>query len=227
MTTAAPEHANGHARPSSDRVAAWLVLAGAGTTMVSFNLWHAFHAGMPGYLALLDGVAPVVLAMGMSHIVRRRGWFLKIATVAVMLGAMALSVSATGEVVHPAVGHLWWLFGAVVDSAALVALQVILTPVPETVAEPVSESMPESMPESGSGSVPESAGVPPQSPRQVPSRSPAEDRDARAARSAYRKSVAEGQPLSEAGLGAMFGKSRTWGRNRIGEVRAGPATVAS
>ena len=210
-------------RPASDRVAAWLVLAGAGTTMVSFNLWHAFHAGMPGYLALLDGIAPVVLAMGMSHIVARRGWFLKIATVAVMLGAMALSVSATGDVVRPAVGHLWWLFGGVVDSAALVALQVILTPALLKSAE----SMAESVPESGSGSVPESAEVPPQSPQQVPSRSPSEDRDARAARSAYRKSVAEGRPLSEAGLGAMFGKSRTWGRNRIGEVRAGPATVAS
>ena len=148
-------------RPSSDRVAAWLVLAGAGTTMVSFNLWHAFHAGMPGYLALLDGIAPVVLAMGMSHIVARRGWFLKIATVAVMLGAMALSVSATGDVVRPAVGHLWWLFGAVVDSAALVALQVILTPVPEPLPAPAPERTPDPAP----------VAPPARSPRAAPKRS--------------------------------------------------------
>ena len=111
----------------SDRVAAWLVLAIAGTTMVSYNLWHGFHVGMPFYLALLDGLVPVLLAMGLSHMVARRGWFLKGVTILVMLGAMALSIRATGYGVSRATGNLWWLFGLVVDAAALVALQVILT----------------------------------------------------------------------------------------------------
>lgn len=213
--------ARGHAR-----AAAWAVLAGAGSTMVTFNIWHALHTGgLRLLLAVMVGLAPAGLAVGLSHIVAAHngGRVMQAITFLVMAGAMALSVSATGDVVRPAVGNLWWLFGAVVDSAALVALQVILTPAPEPTAESAVESVPESM----ASTAAESAGVPPQSPPQVPSRSPSEDPDAKRARSAYRKSVAEGRPLSEAGLGTMYGKSRTWGRNRIGEVRAGPATVAS
>jgi len=136
----------------SDRVAAWLVLACAGTTMASFNIWHALHSDMPGYLAGLVGVAPVLIAIGLSHVVARTdaGWFLKAVTFLVMVGAMVLSVRATGYVVRLAFGNLWPLFGAVVDSAALVALQVILTPAPEplpaTAPEPAPDPIPPSAP---------------------------------------------------------------------------------
>jgi len=136
----------------SDRVAAWLVLACAGTTMASFNIWHALHSDMPGYLAGLVGVAPVLIAIGLSHVVARSnaGWFLKAVTFLVMVGAMVLSVRATGYVVRLAFGNLWPLFGAVVDSAALVALQVILTPAPEplpaTAPEPAPDPLPPSAP---------------------------------------------------------------------------------
>ena len=41
-----------------------------------------------------------------------------------------------------------------------------------------------------------------------------------AAREAYRRSVAEGKPLSGAALGRMFGKSDRWGVDRVHEVRA-------
>ena len=127
--TQAPAHAK-RTRPQSDLVAAWLVLLGAGITMASFNIWHALHSDMPGYLAVLVGVAPVLIAMGLSHVVARSnaGWFLKTVTFLVMVGAMVLSVRATGYVVRLAFGNLWPLFGAVVDSAALVALQAILKP---------------------------------------------------------------------------------------------------
>jgi hypothetical protein len=117
--------------------------------MVSFNIWHALHGGIPQLpLAVLAGVVPVALAMGMSHIVAayRAGRFLKIVTFAVMAGAMVLSVRATGYVVRPAFGPLWWLYGAVVDSAALVALQVILAPAPEPLPVPAPAAAAEPAP---------------------------------------------------------------------------------
>ena len=135
---------NGHARG-----AAWAVLAGAGSTMVTFNIWHALHTGgLRLLLAIMVGLAPAGLAVGLSHIVAayNGGKVMRAVAFAVMAGAMVLSVSATGDVVRPAVGHLWWLFGAVVDSAALVALQVILTPAPEPLPAPAPVAVPERSP---------------------------------------------------------------------------------
>jgi len=70
-------------------------------------------------------------------------------------------------------------------------------------------------------------------PREKPAREPrprvvrlAEDPEAKRARAEYRKSVNQGQPLSDRALGARFGKSRTWGANRIAEVESGPALTA-
>jgi len=64
-----------------------------------------------------------------SHLVATSsaGRLLRGITFAVMIGALALSVRATGAVVAPAAGPLWWLYGAVVDAAALVSLQLLLT----------------------------------------------------------------------------------------------------
>jgi hypothetical protein len=210
------------------RIAAWLVLLGAGITMASFQMWHALHSGMPLYLALLTGVVPVLIAMGLSHVVAhsQAGWFLKTVTFLVMLGAMVLSVRATGYVVRLAFGDMWPLFGAVVDSAALVALQAILTSRPEITAGIAAE------PVAGiaAGIAPEPAGVSPEVPRRVSaavSVHVSDDPEAKAARAAYRASVKAGRPLSQKALGAKYGKSQTWGRNRIGEVTAGPASVAA
>jgi hypothetical protein len=116
-----------HARP-----AAWGVLALTGATTLTFNVWHATHAGhMILPLALLYGFAPVLAAMGLSHIVaaHQGGPAMKGAAFAVMLGAMTLSMGATAAVVRPTSGPwLCWLFGIIIDAAALVALQVILSP---------------------------------------------------------------------------------------------------
>jgi hypothetical protein len=115
-----------HARP-----AAWGVLAITGGTTLTFNVWHSTHAGLLLALALLYGFAPVLAAMGLSHIVsaHQGGRFMKAAAFAVMAGAMALSMGATAAVLRPAAGPVFcWLFGIVIDSAALVALQVILSP---------------------------------------------------------------------------------------------------
>jgi hypothetical protein len=51
------------------------------------------------------------------------------------------------------------------------------------------------------------------------------DADAVKARAEYRRSVKTGTPLSDRSLGAMFGRSRTWGANRIEEVTGGPKSV--
>lgn len=238
-----------HAKPvrlTSDQVAAWLVLAGAGLTMASFNIWHALHSEMPGYLAGLVGVAPVLIAMGLSHIVAtRQGWVLKAVTFLVMCGAMVLSVRATGYVVRQAFGNLWPLFGAVVDSAALVALQAILSPSAKAARKAAESAAPEAapsaVPEAMNSAAGEPAQEPPAEPREVPSESltaepsakpSAEPRqrpartdkspEAERARAAYRKSVRQGDPLSDRALGEMFGKSRTWGASRIKETEAGP-----
>ena len=118
--------------PTHARPAAWGVLAAMGGTTLTFNVWHATHAGhMMLPLALLYGFAPVLAAMGLSHIVaaHQGGAFMKAAAFAVMAGAMALSMGATAAVVRPTGGPLLcWLFGIVIDAAALVALQVILSP---------------------------------------------------------------------------------------------------
>lgn len=241
----APAHAK-PARLTSDQVAAWLVLAGAGLTMASFNIWHALHSQMPGYLAALVGVAPVLIAMGLSHIVAtRQGWVLKAVTFLVMTGAMVLSVRATGYVVRQAFGNLWPLFGAVVDSAALVALQAILSPGAKAARGAVAEAAPgataEAVTEAASSATGEPSGMPSAEPQTEPAEShraepspkpSAEPRQRRArtdkspeaerARAAYRKSARQGEPLSDRALGEMFGKSRTWGASRIAETEAGP-----
>jgi hypothetical protein len=222
-----------------DRAAAWMVLVGAGATTVSFNIWHALHSGMPLVLAPLEGMAPVLIAMGLSHVVSayRGGWFMKTVTFGIMLAAMVLSLDAAGKVVHPALGPLWWLFGAVVDAAALVALQVILSPESRAAARAVKKASRDAALSAALEATAEATGepreepldvpaeVPPQGPVQVPRQRPArisEEPDARKARADYRRSLQQGAALSPRKLGEKFGRSRTWGAGRIAEVQDGP-----
>jgi len=251
-----PAHARKDVAPRPhDRIAAWLVLAFAGTTMVAFNMWHAIHGGIPLVLAVLYGLAPVVLALGLSHVVAayRGGWFMKGTRFIIMLGAMVLSVRATGYVVKPATGNLWPLFGAVTDAAALMALQVILSPESRAAAKAARKTAGEATVETAASAIPEAAAeatgepaevplpvpaaepafVPPAVPSSKPSREPrrrpvkiSEDPDAKKARAEYRRSVSQGRPLSERALGDKFGRSRTWGASRIAEVEEGPALTA-
>jgi hypothetical protein len=208
----------------TDRVAAWLVLLSAGGTMASFNIWHALHTGMTGGLAWLVGVIIVVIVMGVSHVAASgTSRTDQAVTFGVMIGAMVLSVRATGDVVRPAFGPLWWLFGLTVDAAALICLRVILTPRPAPAASITADVTPDVTPEttgvSQPGPVRVSAAV---------SAHVSDDADARAARADYRKSLkGPGKPLSQRALGAKYDKSQTWGKARIAEVNAGPAPVAA
>ena len=123
---AAPERNSGGALGAS-----WAVLLTMGGTSMVYNLWHATHGGhMNIWLALPAGMAPVLAAMLLSHIVgaSRGGTWMRVAAGLIMVGAMSLSMSATAAVVAPALGTGWrWLFGLVIDAAALLAFQVILS----------------------------------------------------------------------------------------------------
>jgi hypothetical protein len=115
---------------TSDVKAAWAVVIAMGGTSVTYQIFHAVVYGqMNLYLAILYGLVPTAVAALLSHIVatHKGGWMLQALTFAVMLGAMALSVNSTGAVVHTAAGKLWWLFGLVLDAAALISLRVILS----------------------------------------------------------------------------------------------------
>lgn len=144
MTTTVTTTAGTTAATSHGRVAAWLVLLCMGGTSLTYNVVHAAHGHLPWPLAVLFGLAPVAAAMGLSHIVAAcppgwSGWIMRGITVAVMLGAMALSIGATAAVIAPvAPGALRYLFPAVMDAAALVALQVLLAPRPEPVVAPAT-----------------------------------------------------------------------------------------
>jgi len=214
-----------------DRAAAWAVLAGAGTTTMAFNIWHATHAGMQPALAWFEGAAPVALAMGLSHIVAayRSGRLMKIITFAVMAAAMVLSARATGGVVEPATGSLWWLFGGTVDAAALVALQVILSPESRAAARAARRATAGAAGEAAPGAIQEPPERPSQEPAPAPSARPSQgpqrtavrvskEPEAERARAAYRKSARQGDPLSDRALGEMFGRSRSWGAARIREA---------
>jgi hypothetical protein len=85
------------------------------------------------------------------------------------------------------------------------------------------EATPDAKPSSEPPSVPQAK--PPARPREAAgiSREP----DAIKARSAYRRSVQTGKPLSDRVLGGMFERGRTWGANRIKECEDGPALATS
>ena len=91
------------------------------------------------------------------------------------------------------------------------------------VVSPVAPEEPPEMPLEVAASVPEEKPAKKPRPRVVRI---SEDPEAKRARAEYRKSVNQGRPLSERALGAKFGRSRTWGANRIAEVEEGPALTA-
>jgi hypothetical protein len=128
MTSANVAMEPGKTGTSSDVKAAWAVVVAMGATSVTYQIYHAITIGqMNPYLAVLFGTVPTLTAALLSHIiaVHKGGWVLQAITFAVMGGAMALSINSTGAVVHTAAGRLWWLFGLVLDAAALVSLRVI------------------------------------------------------------------------------------------------------
>ena len=107
----------------------------------------------------------------------------------------------------------------------------------EATGEPAAVALPEAIAVASPVVPEEPLEVPPEVPVSVPEDKPAkkprprvagisEDPEAKRARAEYRKSVSQERPLSDRALGARFGRSRTWGANRIAEVEEGPALTA-
>lgn len=235
-------------------VAAWMLLLYAGVIGVWFNVYHSVTAGgMTLDLAVGAGLTPTVITMLLSHLVaqeRDRGVLRAVAFV-VMCCAMALSLRSIGEVVRPAEGFLWWLFGPVTDAAELAALHIVLKRTRERAAQRAKiraaqaalglaadqaaaaaaaaaarpgpgQAAGETAAETGPGRQ-----APPAARRQAPPRFDHSDQ-AEAARRAYRKSEREGRPLTDRALAKMFPpKSRTWAANRIAEAKGSPRLVAT
>jgi hypothetical protein len=117
--------------------------------------------------------------------------------------------------------------------------------IPEAIAEAAPEAV-EALPEMPSAeaaieptevpsedAVPVQPEMPPEEPPEAPSDKPqprpvrlVKSHEAERGRAEYRKSVRQGEPLSQRALGAKFGKSRQWGADRIREVEEGPALTA-
>lgn len=116
---------------ASRQTAAWIIITGAGVTGMAYNLFHALHGGKIGnvILAGLLGIMPMALALLLTHVTgdATEEW-MSWAALAVMVAAMYLSLSATADIVAPADGTLRaYVFGGVLDAAALLAFRVITT----------------------------------------------------------------------------------------------------
>ena len=119
------------------------------------------------------------------------------------------------------------------EAIAEASPEAIAEAAPEAVSEPLE--VPSEPAEIKPAEVPteEPVPVPPVVPAEEPVREPeprvvriVKSPEAERGRAEYRKSVRQGQPLSDRALGAKFGKSRTWGASRIREVDEGPALTA-
>jgi hypothetical protein len=111
--------------------AAWLVLGTMGLASVVFQVDHALGGGLPRWLiAGIVGFAPVAVSLGVAHMIalHRGGTGVRIAAMLVMACGMTLSIGAIGWVVAPYYhSNLKWLFGLLLDGAALFAAWVLLS----------------------------------------------------------------------------------------------------
>ena len=111
--------------------AAWLVLGTMGLASVVFQVDHALGGGLPRWLiAGVVGFAPVAVSLGVAHMIARHrgGTSVRVAAILVMACGMTLSMGAIAWVVGPYY-HSWlrWLFGLLLDGAALFAAWVLLS----------------------------------------------------------------------------------------------------
>lgn len=112
-------------------ICAWIVTVAMGGTTMAFQVYHSLTTGhMPWPYAWLFGIMPLLLAMVILEIVAEwtaASWRAKGVAYAVMVGAMYMSASGTGDVVrYAAPPHCQLLFGALLDTAELFAANFIM-----------------------------------------------------------------------------------------------------
>lgn len=114
------------------RVSAWLVFSSMAGTTMSFQVFHSIKVGhMPGLLAVLYGIVPLLISMLLIDVIS--GWkdapkWIRWAAYLIIGGAMYLSASATGAVVFRAApNHSSLLFGLLLDGAAILAARYLMT----------------------------------------------------------------------------------------------------
>jgi hypothetical protein len=110
---------------------AWTVAISMAATTMTFQVYHSIRFGqMPVPLAVLEGVVPLLISMCILEFVSKwegARWWAVTAAYLIMGGSMYLSAAATGAVVlHATPGHMAWLFGVLLDAAALLAVHFIL-----------------------------------------------------------------------------------------------------
>ena len=113
------------------KTCAWIVAVSMAATTMTFQVYHSIRFGqMPWPLAVLEGVVPLLISMCILEFVSEwegAQWWAVTAAYLIMGGSMYLSAAATGAVVlHAAPGHMSWLFGVLLDAAALLAVHFIL-----------------------------------------------------------------------------------------------------
>lgn len=123
----------------------WSILLTTASISLAFNIGHALNPPAPTHapgeaggaevhavpvaLAVLYGVAPVLVALMLSHLMAiqaGRAWK-RAGTGLVFVAALALSVRAIYEVLEPIAGRWGLLFALMLDVASLLALQEVLS----------------------------------------------------------------------------------------------------
>ena len=121
-------------------LSAWFVFAVMAGTTITFQVYHSLKfGGMPWPLAALFGVVPLVLSVGVLDFVG--DWDdappgSMVVAWGIILGALALSSTSTGDVVYKAAPpHMRLLFGLLMDAAAILAAQFLLSKIRKARAE--------------------------------------------------------------------------------------------
>jgi hypothetical protein len=119
---------------------AWAILITTGTISLPLSIWHAFDQGAFWLVAILYGVAPVLVAALQSHNVAAGagGKFKRLISFLVLGVAMLMNLKAQAEAVERAAGVLdlpmvgWrlqlkWLFPLMLDLSTFTALHTLMT----------------------------------------------------------------------------------------------------
>jgi hypothetical protein len=115
--------------PAHVLVTCWLIVVIAGGTSAAYNLYDSLTGQLPVGLGILLGVVPVLLAAMLAHVVayhKGAGPVLKGITITVMAAALGMSTFAIATVLWAERGALSIVLGAILDTATILALHIIL-----------------------------------------------------------------------------------------------------